>query len=168
MPQGHEEVSERLQLQAKLLRQIAIQQRLKQAQRFELCIGVRSECRYNHDDIALEILVELMDLLPKALRDGEFQSICVNGKHRNTGFLDSELAIPSDAQLIFRNVFADIISTAERPYQPIGLPLTAAQLRTELASLISQRNHMLAAYPGKSIAGMLYDLSQAGKGLFDA
>jgi len=171
IPQGQQLVTERLRLQEKILQQMALHQRLKQVQ--GEIRGKRDENnktpenRYNDDDIALEILLELTELLPKALENGGFRSVLLDDRHANSGFSAPELSILSDAQMMLKKALSEIILNATRPYQPTGLPLTATQLHTELASLISRRQYLLAANPGETITEILDKLSREGKSLFD-
>ena len=157
---GHELASEQLQLQQRMLRRMAVHQRLNQARRGEICVGwcgkkESFECPYNDEDVALEILLELMEALPQALEDGDLRSIFLDDKCVDRGFSESEHRLLCDAQIMLEKVLADTISNATGPYQPTGLPVTTAQLHTELASVLSTQQHMLAANPGKSIAEII-------------
>ena len=180
MPQGRHLVTERLRLQQKILREMAHYQRQDQTQADGGCGLCSSFCTNSEttdfethggtsdeDDYSLEILLELLEVLPKIRQDGNLQSIFRDDSHGRSGFSNSEFAILLDAEIMLRKAFADVVSGAERTYQPTGLPVTLAQLRTELALVISTRQYMLAQNPGESIGDIIGRLSRDGKGLLD-
>ena len=165
MPQGEELDAKRLQIQEGMLRKMAEHQRQKQANRGSFCRWIRkdsmySECHHNDRDVNLEILLALMEALPKALGEGGLRSILLENKYDNKGFSNSERQLICDLQMILRQVLADTISNAKQAYQPTGLPVTTAQLETALFSAISWRRQILSSEPERSTAGLLDHFSR--------
>ena len=172
IPHGRHLVAEQLRLQQRMFRKMAVYQRQDQAQAVSGCglcnsFDISSETHGSEDDYAFEILLELLEVLAKVLQDGNLQSMFLDDKHGHSGFSNSEFAILFDAEIMLRKAFADVVSDAAGPYQPTGLPVTLAQLRTELASVIFTRQYMLAQNPGESIADIIGRLSREGKALLD-
>ena len=160
IPCGLKLESDKLQIQENMLREMAKQQRLQQAYRGSCCGWIRkdtgySKGHYDGKDIEMEVILELMEALPKALEDGGLRSILLDERFDNTGFSGSEREVIYDLQVILRKIFADMISNAKRPYQPTGLPVTTTQLQNALFSAISLRPQNVASNPERVTARML-------------
>ena len=167
-------ISDKFDIQQRILYQTAVHQRMspiQQKEKYRRSVAVCAPCTNeddedNEDDISLEILLELSEILPKAVKDGGFRKVFHDTRYKNTGLSKSEISVLHDAQIMLNKVFADLVSAATRPYQPSGLPVTPEQLRNELLSVISRRQYMLRICPGKTIADIVSDLSRKGKDLF--
>ena len=168
VPRGQKLITDRLQIQERMLKQMAAHQRREEALPEKSREGrtkrnKKPEYQYSDDDIYLETLLGLTDALPQAFRDRGFRWVLLNDKHYNSGFSEPEHVVLDDTEMILHQILADTISNFPRPYQPTGLPLSSSTLHNELVSLICRRQHLLASNPGKSIVDVVGDVSRRGK-----